>query len=61
MNMIFITGQTYGQMHEYIYIYIFILIQWKPVKVTLLKVNNRFMSTVDVGPIVILLYVFVYG
>ena len=37
------------------------LLQWKPVKVTPLKFNNRFMSTVHVSPIVILIYVFVYG
>ena len=31
-------------------------IQWKPVKVTPLKVNNRFTSTADVGPVFSALY-----
>ena len=32
-------------------------IQWKPVKVTPLKVNNRLRSTVDVGPVFYALYI----
>ena len=31
-------------------------IQWKPVKVTPLKVNNRFTSTARVGPVFSALY-----
>ena len=32
------------------------LLQWKPVKVTPLKVNNRFTSTAGVGPVFYALY-----
>ena len=32
------------------------VVQWKPVKVTPLKVNNRFRSTADVGPVFYALY-----
>ena len=32
-------------------------IQWKPVKVTPLKVNNRLRSTVDVSPVFYALYI----
>ena len=32
------------------------ILQWKPVKVTLLKVNNQFTSTAYVGPVFSALY-----
>ena len=34
-----------------------IQVQWKPVKVTPLKVNNRLRSTVDIGPVFNALYI----
>ena len=34
-----------------------VIVQWKPVKVTPLKVNNRLRSTVDVGPVLYALYI----
>ena len=40
-----------------VFITLILLVQWKPVKVTPLKVNNRLRSTVDVGPVFYALYI----